>query len=340
MISIPLLYVHSDDNGNPPWYWCLPEWHGKAAEWTKNYGDIKLDSGCGNTDECSVGPETARAAAEKHLRSLPVWGATRPLLLDVYSTARNIQSENGSGSEEERGAIAFCAVNRAKVEGYDTITDLVTHHTRHTYGNQIGGVRPVATSKEASVADALLADLIVRGMADGSVADQTRGATVYFGPRDQEQMHIKKPETYPNGVPEQYASWADGGDYLSWTGHLVGIRPRLLFLMQNRRDLKIVEGDSPALQHQKIAARKLIRKAGLGAAMGSNKPPLIQWDNCYKSGAAALERVASAASQAVVATLGDAEEDAADTNALLVIGASAAIAITTGIAIGLLQSRR
>ena len=344
MISIPLLHVHSDANGHPPWYWCCPRWHHKSLEWTVEYGDTFLHSGCGNIDECTVDPEKARAAAEKHLQSFPVWGANRKLDLDVYSLARNIRSENGTGSEEERAAIAFCAINRMKWKGYTSITDEVVHQTRRTYGNQIGGVRPVATSKEASVSDALLADLILKGAADGSIADETRGATVYFGPRDQEGMHVKKPETYPNGVPEQYASFVDGGDYLTWSGHVVGVRPRNLFLMGPRTDLRINEGDSPAVQHEKLATRSLIRKAGLEAAMGTNNPPLFQWDNCAISGAAALERVTSAAGQAIVATLGDAAEDAedaaADSNALLVIGASAAIAITTGIAIGLLQNRR
>src|SRR5882724_9031557 len=114
-LEIPILSIPVDDKGKPAAWWCLPYWHNGVADWIKDYS-TRLNTDCPNNDDCSVDPDTLRAQTEAVLQQMTVWGANKPLSLDVYTIARNIASEFDNGNPEEQAAIAFAAINRAKYD--------------------------------------------------------------------------------------------------------------------------------------------------------------------------------------------------------------------------------
>lgn len=153
---------------------CYPWWHAAYAPMPK----IAVPSGCAVNSSGNVpcSPATMRAQAEAQGRAQG-WWPQKVLTLDVYTLARYMTSEVGSGSVEERVAVGEAAVNRAR-RWKMSITDLllnrqpVGHANRGFYG-PIHGVgtgtstapygRWAATSRDPTNVSLLLADLILSG---------------------------------------------------------------------------------------------------------------------------------------------------------------------------------
>lgn len=205
---------------------CYPWWHATYANMPK----IVVASGCavnaaGNV-ACS--PASMRAKAEAQGRSQG-WWPEKVLTLDVYTLARYMTSEVGSGSVEERVAVGEAAVNRAR-RWKMGITDLLLNrqpvgHPNRGYYGPIHGVgtgtstapygRWAATSRDPTNVNLLLADLILSGQS-GNFSD---GADDQVGIE-----YFENPAAYVNRK-------ANDGSY--WVGPLPGVDHWHTFLVRD-----------------------------------------------------------------------------------------------------------
>jgi hypothetical protein len=288
-LPTPILRVTRDKDGNPPDTWCVPPWHAAAEAWDKTWGKTMLRSKtCTFNAECTESPESLRAAAEAKLQELGVWPADTTLPLDVYTLARNVRSEFGDGTPEERAAIIFAGINLANDKNPGgSISDALIHQTKKTYGAQVGSARPASTAQDPMVSDILLANYILSGVASGTVTDITMGATAYLDRLSQDAMHarsVAKSEQNPETAivktgEEVYNDWTAGGDYPTWVGHIPNVRPYRLMLLRKMPELRPVAGESQEDRNAKLTIRSQTHDAGLAALRGTNRAA-TPYDSC------------------------------------------------------------
>ncbi len=207
---------------------CLP-W------WSKTYTDIAargkaiVRSGCATVaGNVMCDPESMRAKAEAALRAGGWWKEGRPLSLSAYTLARYMQSEIGSTSLYEAVAVGEAAVNRAKLQ-HRRVLDVLLYNqpaSHPNYGHYgpihgSGGVstapygRWAATSMDPSIANLMIADLIMSG----------KSANFNQGGDDQVGLH------YFADPEEKIRREAAQGDY--WVGPLPGVDPWHTFLFRH-----------------------------------------------------------------------------------------------------------
>lgn len=213
-----------------------------AQAWTKTI----IPSGCsvdaGGNVACA--PETIRAKAEAWLAQnypqvLAQIGGR--LALDVYTFARYMHSEVGSGTVEERVAVGEAAVNQARSSSR-TIYQMLTptgyygpiHAPRawceaHGYScssttNDAVCCAPykrwASTARDPSIMSLLLASLVVSG---GS-GDFAEGAVTQWGP----EAWIKDGQTKLTSFVKNIAA----SSKYYWVGPLAGIDPWHTFLVR------------------------------------------------------------------------------------------------------------
>jgi len=267
------------DKKGPDW-WVRPWWASTVDLYIAKWDDVTLvKPRCAGIPECSIAPETLRAETEKQLQAMPDWGSDKKLSLDVYSLARNIESEFGDGTAEERASIVFCAINRYQIENFKTVTEGLVHHTKGTYGQQLAQIyRPSSTRQAPRIANLFIADFLYDGYVRGVITDITNGAHAYLDKPSQDASHDNAvalgitllckdraagdtspcvPET---GV-EVLADWSKGGDYVTWVGWVPNVRVWRLCLVKFRRDLKPAEGETAEIK--KANAAKWATKAAI-----------------------------------------------------------------------------
>jgi hypothetical protein len=378
MASNPILKVKLLPGGVVPFYWSLPPWHDTMQKWIDDFDGVFFDDACSNTEECTTDAETLRAACEKQVRAHYAWGnRERPLSLEVYGLARNIESECGSGSPEERAAILFCAVNRAKINDNAAVIDGLLHkattdHPARTFGKQIGDwtKRPVSTAQRPRLSNILIADFLWSGIQKGTVQSNIGDGAVYLDAVCQDIMHRQNPahlvfnaDGSPSIDPSTgkqkkegnesasyvFTDWSVGGDFLTWAGLFPGIRPDTLCIFNFRRDLRVDEGDSDAVRKVKSSTRDNIRKAGLASITGRFRTPL-PWRASPASVLRAMEK-AAATSILKSGALGDGFDDfsdilgeplpaSRDTGGLVTASLAMLAGIATGAAVGAISSRK
>ena len=321
----PRLVVKKDKaTKEPPPDWCLPTFHQAIVELEEKWGKTPLRSKCAHEDDCPETPEDLRAAAEAELRKLGAVPPAYVLPLDVYTAGRNLRSEFSDGTPEEKAAIILAGINRAREEGATTLTEHLIHRTKKNYGRQIGTTRPASTAQDPTVADVLIAQMIFSGLETGEITDITHGATHYLDRVSQDFMRQKsiaanaenpEVELVPSGE-DVYLSWTEGGDYLTWVGHIPNVRPTRLFLFRRMRELRPDTDDAADLKRKKVKLRAEIREAGLKAIRGTNRAP-APWDSCAE----------------------DADAAAALRAGVMVGGATLAFGAAIGLAVGVIASR-
>lgn len=238
---------------------CFPWWHATYAPMAK----ITVPSGCtvNSSGNAPCSPESMRANAEAQGRAQG-WWPDKHMSLEVYTLARYMTSEVGSGSVEERVAVGEAAVNRVKRWKLGSINNLLLFrqpagHPNRGYYGPIHGVgtgtstapygRWAATSRDPTNVNLLLADLILSGRSgnfnDG--ADDQVGIEYFESPRAYVQRK------------------ANGGSY--WIGPLPGVDHWRTFLV---KDL----GFSPS-----SPMGALLLQRGLDAVTGAKIRPV--WGN-------------------------------------------------------------
>lgn len=194
---------------------CFPWFHAVYAGMSQR----AVPSGCatvGGNVNCS--PESMRAAAEARGKAEGWWPSGKSMSLGTYSVARYITSEVGSGTIEERVAVAEAVVNRARLARTDVNGMLLYrqpsgHPNRGYYGpiHGAGGTstapygRWAATSKDPTNVNLLLADLVLSG----------KSGNFAMGADDQNGME------YFDSPSGNVRKEADQGDY--WVGPLPGV---------------------------------------------------------------------------------------------------------------------
>lgn len=168
-------------------------------------------------------PETLRKWAELQMNKMGVWEGTLPI--DVYSVARNITSEMGSGSVEERMAVALTTINEARRRKM-TPTRLIlinkTGGTRYGIINDSSGVnfgRFTSSSKEPTVENIHIAAFALSGKAGKFPLDFVHGGN------DQAQASIITPARHA----------ADRRQY--WVGPIVGVDGWATMIMRTRPEV-------------------------------------------------------------------------------------------------------
>lgn len=227
---------------------CLPWWHTSFAALGNREGRI-VSSGCatsGGNVQCE--PEAMRARAEAVLRQL---GLAGNLSLNAYTLARYIASEVGSGTPEEKVAVAQAALNRIRLERLRDVNALLLyrqgagHPNRGYYGPIHQGSGPsrtspygrwAATSRDPSVQDLAIATFVL----DGGAAGFVRGADDQDGP-----------EGLDNPVGKVRAQ-ALRRDY--WVGPLPGVDHWHTFLYRHRPDIAPESALGKALTARGVAA--------------------------------------------------------------------------------------
>lgn len=193
-------------------------------------------------------PATMRAAVERQLHAAGLLEQGRALSSEVYSLARNVASEAGGGSFGERVAMAEAGVNRARLEGVSI--DRLMMRDGKLYGRQSGSNPRVASSKDPTWVDLVIADLAITGQTGA----YTRGATHYFSPDAQDSLF--RTGRVPDDRSRIYERWTKTYG-LMWVGPIPGIDPSEQFLMvdvgtshplfsqQYRAGLAALRGDDP-----------------------------------------------------------------------------------------------
>ncbi|UCC72067.1 MAG: hypothetical protein JSV86_17115 [Gemmatimonadota bacterium] len=190
----------------------MPHYHDVLANFAT---DTRKVTNCpvGGDDYVPCPPESLRKQAETFMREAGL--RPRRVSLDTYSLARNIRSEHGRGSVEEKVAIAEAARNEASRRG-KSITQLllINRQGRPLYGRQRQG-RFAGTSQDPTVGDVQIADYVLR-----KGTNLTRGATKYLHPgamSSQERLF------------EVLHDWAKRN---VWVGHIPGILAHEQFMMR------------------------------------------------------------------------------------------------------------
>jgi hypothetical protein len=210
---------------------CYPPFHTTFAPLVGGRADAFLNSGCGFVGaDIACPPETMRASAERQLQASGLWPANKPLDLGTYTLARNIQSEVGSSTVEERVALGESTVNQGLRRGATTRSDAANRaalfaQPSHLYGliNAPGGGsagtgRFTSTSADPTILTTLLADFIINGQS-GNFAQ---------GADDQDGLEFRSSFAIPMNRVLQYAS---SGSY--WVGPLPGVDHWRLSLFRN-----------------------------------------------------------------------------------------------------------
>lgn len=205
---------------------CLPWWHAPVK--TLDVLGGKVSSNCqtvsGNV-QCA--PEILRQRAEAKLQSTSFWPKDKKLSLETYTLARYMTSEVGDGTPEDRAAVGEAAVNRARIWDKPSVNDILLYRQSRSHPNY-GFYGPIhdseagcaarglkklcapfgrwaATSKDPTVANLVLADLILTG--------QTRSFA--NGADDQVGME------YFDDPARKIKNAAGDGSY--WVGPLPGV---------------------------------------------------------------------------------------------------------------------
>lgn len=255
---------------HPPRDWCVPGSVSAIQAWENAYGQYRKEgnlimiSACAESPNCGKTPAQIRDQGDAFLSAHGLRPANAPPTpLDVYSIARNIRSEFGAGTPMEKLALAWAAINRATREGSASVTANLIG-SKGNYGKQVGRQRPASTAQDPSVADYLIAFQVYSDWkTTGFVNDPTHGAEVYFDRVSQDAQHAKDPENNPSST-DVYNSWAEGGDWLMWAGHVPDVRPFRLLLFKHYPELRAARAN---------AERARINKLGLAALRGVNKAP-------------------------------------------------------------------
>jgi hypothetical protein len=210
----------------------LPWWHHKWDRWR----DVKVSSGCatsGGRVQCD--PDDMRAKAQKKLEALGVWRG--PLSLATYTLARYIASEVGSGTPEEKVAVAEAAVHRVTLENLRDVNSLLLYRIKGSAG--YGAYGPIhgssmdapfgrwaATSRDPDVDDLLIADFVLTGRSQNF----SRGADDQWGPE------IEGDEKHPVGWGYRAVAGKKAQGRKYWTGPLPGVDHWHTFLFRTRKD--------------------------------------------------------------------------------------------------------
>lgn len=235
---------------------CLPWWHSLFAGIGGDNRQI-VRSGCRTVDgNVRCQPEAMRAAAERK--------AGRPISLATYTLARYMSSEVGSGTPEEKVAVAEAAVNRGRgdVVALLLYRQATGHPNRGWYGPIHGpsGVstapygRWAATSKDPGLDDLAIADFVLSGNSDNFA----RGARSQLG-----MEYLSS----PNYTVKKLAGRRD-----YWVGPLPGVDHWRTFLYARH------SGIAP----EGAAGQELLQR-GLAAVASPTRPDWSGLAICAKS---------------------------------------------------------
>lgn len=233
---------------------CWPSWYPSVAKYAGRATSSVVTSGCatvGGNVQCRPADMAAAAARKTGL----------PITLEVYTLARYMASEVGSGTPAEKIAVAQAAVNRTRLEGI-SITKLLLYRqaTAHPNYGYYGPInvrvdgkltapygRWAATSRDPTLGELVLA----LGVLDGTFDGFNKGADDQDGPE-----HFNDPVGYVR---------REGARRKYWVGPLPGVDHWHTFQL---RTVKAIDPDSPT-------GRALIAR-GVAALSSPARP---RWDD-------------------------------------------------------------
>ena len=267
---------------------CLPWWHARFAPWSGK-GRVIVKSGCATSGgRVMCDPAAMQAAAEAFLRVKGLWKGSRPLPLTAYTLARYTSSEVGSGTPEEKVAVAEAAVNRTRLEKLKDVNQLLLY--RRVGSRGYGAYGPIhdpsmgapfgrwaSTSRDPGVDDLLIADFVLSGKA----ANFNRGGDDQYGPSVEGDVH------HPKGwAAAGLARRADRRNY--WVGPLPGVDHWKTFIF---RHMPNVAPNTPL-------GKQLLAR-GVAALTDRRRPDWSQLPVCPRLDAWAVAAISASAAAAL-----------------------------------------
>lgn len=252
---------------------CIPDWiHPILAE-ERRAQILGITSKALATAGCAVNadgivpcqPEKLRANAEAKLKALGLLLPANVLPLDVYSLARNIRSEAGSGSIPEKVAMAAVAMNRMREQ--DKTMSGMTMRDGTWYARQSGQNPSVASSKDPGWVEIVIAYAAMAG----AFGDWARGAVLYYSPNDQDGLYRQgKVKDDRWAIYERWTSgWGSSTNGYAWVGPLPGVNHNEQFLMR-----KLKKSDP---------AWRIAYDAGKAALKDTSVPAIAKAPSCSGS---------------------------------------------------------
>jgi hypothetical protein len=235
---------------------CLPWWHTQFAALPRT----RISSGCslsGGNIQCA--PESMRRAAEAKMRAL---GYNISLSLNEYSLARNISSEVGSGTPEEKVALGESTRNQANGNIVSVLLYRSTMGSNRGYYGSVGGGsgRWSSTARDPAIDDILIAKFVLAG----------KSKNFAKGANDQMGMDLVRKKD-ASGPRNSVLVNARQRDY--WVGPLPGVNHWHTFLYARR----------PSIDPNSAEGRALVNRA-LAAVADTRAPDWSGLDVCRKPG--------------------------------------------------------
>lgn len=235
---------------------CKPKWHDQLALEVRPRSQAvgRLDiSGCSQRSDGTITctPAAMRVTVEAMLRSAGLLGTSGVSSLgqDVYSLARCIASEGGSGEVEEKVALGEAVYNYARKRGRNLTALLTT--SSGWYGSQ-AAVGYASTARAPTWEDIVVARMAIDEVTGGFV----QGATNFFGP-----------DAFgsENRLQEVFHNWTDKG--ARWIGRLPGVSSRRqMFFVYGPKDSEWAGARQAALAE--LAAPTYVSVQGLPLCQG------------------------------------------------------------------------
>lgn len=209
---------------------CLPRWH----TWIASVPKTRIYSGYSIVNgNVPSSPENLRAKAAAAISR----GFDR-LTLDEYSVARYIASEVGSGTPEEKVAVAEAGINHAKKVGVSVSRMLLTarNPANNGYYGPINVVGPsdisapygrwAATTQDPTLQDIVIARFVLSGGTKNfsRYADDQNGPNAFIGKYGVEYY-----------ITNSIKRLANSRSY--WVGYLAGVDHFHTFLYRTRKDV-------------------------------------------------------------------------------------------------------
>lgn len=202
-------------------------------------------------------PEGSRASAEAYFKAHGF--DVGSLSLEEYALGRAVYSEAGSGTSEEKVAIAEATINHylfyKKSHGWKSLIGMLL--SGGCFRGQDGESPPMSTARNPYWEDIMAARLALSGASDNFV----RGAIHYFsGGLSTENS---------SGTPI-YDSWSKSNH---WVGDLPGVRPHeQLFMAPGKASQAVFDAGRATLQNNfyvdALSLRECSRLPGLVAMLG------------------------------------------------------------------------
>jgi hypothetical protein len=190
-----------------------------ALGWIAVGASALIVLGGGTATTVAIVRDEKKRSASAPITSYPAPdGGTQPVLpstiaakvglpVDVYSAARVAASEAGTGSEAEKAAVIWVAINQCRHLGKSLTAGVCSGKGAGLYGAQNAGSRWISTRLDPTATDVDIAQRVLAG----KLPDNTGGARKFLHPATQDALAKKAAKGYGKTAAVVIADWEAEG---------------------------------------------------------------------------------------------------------------------------------